>query len=596
MDSILPYYLRERDLLKSATSDFAERYPSVAAGLELYNEGSRDPHVRLLLDTFTFLAARTKKNIDQSAAQLTGLLIEQLAPSLLKPMPSVSIAALELKPAGGKVTQGYALRKGAELYAHATTGTECRFSTTWETRLFPLRVAGTRLHEFDKNFGSRGRTGSFGIAIDLEVTDGSRLDGFNLPFLDFYVDTELQVYDRLLPSLLTDSSVWLQDEEGKLTPIKGGFLRPLSFQPEEALLPSESPMDFAFGLIKSYIASPEMFTFYRLTLNCPLQSADGSATLVVGFDRPLPQSLRTMPEFHTNRVPVINLFKRTSEPINLERSSYEYLLHGNMEVARSEEVFAVERVSGTRKDASGSNRFQHLLDAGGFSLADQRPRWIAKSEDSIRPNIGGTDTYLSFTNAAHVSNSPNVSVVYASLICSNRRVAEQMYPGTQLHVEGKSSALTAELISSPSPVKYVDREHSSQLKLLRLLGHSLGRLFTLEEEDVSEPLREFLSDIDNGSDQFLNQIQGISSAQIKKEILPVANAKYPYRFDMLRGYLLSITLDPDRFIGASPMLFVTVIAHVLAHFVHANNFIQLEVKVGEIDYRWQAKSGFQSAI
>ena len=148
---LLQYYKRELSYLRGQGSDFAQRYPKVASRLSLHGGESLDPHTERLIESVAFLSARVHRDLDQEFPDVAYALLDNLCPSLVQPLPSMSVAQFGLDPAQGKVTAGFRVPRHTMLHARtaraqpvppqSAPSQECRFRTAWDTVLWPLRIA-----------------------------------------------------------------------------------------------------------------------------------------------------------------------------------------------------------------------------------------------------------------------------------------------------------------------------------------------------------------------------------------------------------------------------------------------------------------------
>jgi type VI secretion system protein ImpG len=146
-NELLDYYLRELDWLRTQGRDFARRYPKVGARLDLHGGESHDPHTERLIESVAFLAARVRRDIDSDFPQVASALLENLYPSLLAPLPSMTVVQMALGAAQGKVTAGLRVPRHTALVASADSGEEVRFRTAWDSTLWPLHIADAKVDD-----------------------------------------------------------------------------------------------------------------------------------------------------------------------------------------------------------------------------------------------------------------------------------------------------------------------------------------------------------------------------------------------------------------------------------------------------------------
>ena len=68
-DDLIEYYKRELSYLRHQGSDFAARYPKVAARLSFGGAESPDPHTERLIEANAFLAARVHRDLEREFPQ-----------------------------------------------------------------------------------------------------------------------------------------------------------------------------------------------------------------------------------------------------------------------------------------------------------------------------------------------------------------------------------------------------------------------------------------------------------------------------------------------------------------------------------------------
>src|SRR5690606_25628554 len=124
--------------------DFAGRYPKIASRLLLSADGSQDPHVERLVESFALLSARISKKSEDDYPEFTEALLGVLYPHYLRPFPSCSIASFDMGPALSKLAAPVRVPRHTLLHSRPVRGVPCRFRTAYEVTLAPVRVAAAR--------------------------------------------------------------------------------------------------------------------------------------------------------------------------------------------------------------------------------------------------------------------------------------------------------------------------------------------------------------------------------------------------------------------------------------------------------------------
>src|SRR5271170_2700691 len=127
-DEYYQYYEQELTFFRQMAGEFAQKYPKVAARLQLdETKESRDPHVERLIEAFALLAARVRRKIDDEFPEVVESLLNMLYPHYLRPVPPVAIAQFQYEPQQTSPTEPAIIPSGATLVSKPVSGQECSF-------------------------------------------------------------------------------------------------------------------------------------------------------------------------------------------------------------------------------------------------------------------------------------------------------------------------------------------------------------------------------------------------------------------------------------------------------------------------------------
>jgi len=91
IDELFAKHERELVILRSLCREYAQRYPKVAAQLQLGGEACDAPHVERLIQAVALLCARVSKRLDGNCPQFTEALLNLLFPHYLRPFPCPTV-------------------------------------------------------------------------------------------------------------------------------------------------------------------------------------------------------------------------------------------------------------------------------------------------------------------------------------------------------------------------------------------------------------------------------------------------------------------------------------------------------------------------
>jgi type VI secretion system protein ImpG len=436
-EALLPHYLAELAYLREAGAAFARRHPQVAARLELDPTGSADPHVERLIESFAFLTARLRRLHDAQSPEIARSLLEVLQPSLVQPVPSMAIAEFTVDPRQARSANGITVPAGTMLFAPASDGAVVRLRTAYPVPLWPLRLAEAELlapGALDDGAAMPALAAT--LRLRLACLGGRRLAELALPSLRIFLHgprgTGAALHELLAHRLL--GVLVAEPGTGRvLRRLPAGAVRPLGLESHEALLPQPAHAHDGYRLLQEYFAFPEKFLFVELTGLGPGGLGDGEAVdLLFLLSRPPPDTLALDAGcFRLGCTPIVNLFRKTSEPIRLDLARLEHPLEADAREARACEIHSIEAVTATAP--GGASRpvrpffscTHEEIETAGTAF------WTARREPTARPDGRGSDVLIAFVDEALVPTRPPGEALFADLLCTNRGLAERMPAGAR---------------------------------------------------------------------------------------------------------------------------------------------------------------------
>jgi Uncharacterized protein conserved in bacteria len=162
-------------------------------------------------------------------------------------------------------------------------------------------------------------------------------------------------------------------------------------------------------------------------------------------------------------------------------------------------------------------------------------------------------------------------------------------------MDGGIKNIDATILHSPSSSAGGRVEQGKILKFLGFLNTNRQTIFNLAEDGNGERLKLFLNTIVENNPFFASQVGGILSVDATSGIHPVLAERN--RFGLCSGVDLTLDVDTRAFAGGSLLVFGSVLAHALAHFVNVNSFVRLTVESeGQKVYAWRPMTGYQTII
>ena len=571
---MLRYYQDEMRYLHEAGKAFAESHPEEAALLNVASLTDRDPYVERLFEGFAFLTARIRERLDDELPQYTDGLLNLLWPHLLRPIPALSI--VEFKPIAGLVQQTTSLPRGSEVRSLPVgdENTVCRFTTTQEVRLQPLRLTDVALA-----WPSEGTTT---VTLRFHLDRGvaySRLAPSPLR-LYFHADQSVASLMQLFFTRHVDRLTLRAAGGGEARTLRGQrWIAAGGLSDAEALLPSSL---HGFRLLQEYLAFRQKFWFVDLLglEHLPVPEKMTAFEVEVAFDRSYPENKR----FGATNVrlfctPVVNLFAHEAEPLRVDHRASEYEVVADVHRPRTVEVYDVDQVVGVEDNTGKRHDYQPYF---AFRHGPTRPRWYAVSRrvaSTGRPcatlSVGG--------DAAETLRTETVSL---RLRCTNGSLPREALQEKAITQPSPELPRIATFENLTQPTTDLEPPIGRHKELYwRLLSHlSLGQRSVASRDGLTDLLT--IHDWTDGEAN-ARRIAGVRNVTWKsKEIIR--------RRAPVRGAEVVIEVRDDHFTEEGDLcLFGTVLNRVFSAYATMNAFVHLTLVAipSGRRYDWQPPLG-----
>lgn len=606
MEDLLPYYERELGYLRRHGREFAERYPKIAGRLLLSADGSQDPHVERLIESFALLSARTNKKIEDDHPQFTEALLEVMYPHYLRPFPSCSIARFDMGPALAQLAAPVVIARDTLLHSRSVRGVSCRFRSAYEVTLAPIRLRQARYHAVAAaplaTSLPAGSGGQISLSFDL-VGEQPDLAALGMAALRLFTDGEATLCAALRDTLAFGvRAAYLEPAgSGRWIALPGSPLRQVGFTDDEALIDFPQRSHPAYRLLTELFAYPEKFGFFDLDLK-PLRAHAGASFSVHLVLRAQPAdapAARVLESLSCDNVllgctPVVNLFAQHGEPIRVSHRSTSYPVVADARRAFAYEVVSIDSVKRVRQTPQGEKvtEFRPFYSLRHGESPDATGHyWLAHRDEQVARSSPGFETELSFVDLDFNPVQPQTDVVSLELTCSNRDLPSFLAHGVQggdLTMEGGGAARSIALLRKPSRPMRFERGRGAQWRLISHLALNHLSLSQSGLPALKEMLR--LYDIARSSVSG-RQIEGITALEHRP-----ASAWLPGRHfaGVVRGIEIRLAIDEAAFVGHGIAAFARVLDHFFGLYVHANSFTQLTLlsaDSGEELIRCEPRSG-----
>ena len=597
-DELLWYYERELGYLRRLGAEYAQRYPKVAGRLQLEPTKCEDPHVERLLEGFAFLAARIHLKLDDDVSQVAESLLSIVAPQLVRPVPSVSIAEFVADPERATMPDGVTVPRGTLLRTRAVGGQRCTFRTAAPVKLWPFTMADARWMTPDALMPPVRAGDAVGaLRIELRAFPGIPLSSLSLDSLKLQLHGEGALASTLHEVLCRDTTAVLVralDAEGKhggesaRIELSSRVVTAGGFGADERVLEGGAETLAPYGLLQEYMALPAAFRSVNLAIGDAIRrtGAQGGVEIVIlvgaferGDRRAVLAAGVTRDTIRLGCTPVVNLYEHVAEPIMLTHRRDEYPLVPDAQQRIASEVYAVTNVVGVPAGGGEATRYEPLYGLRHEMVvgSDAPVFWVARRHPAPERGPRASDISLAFVDRSGRTLQPRHDVVTARTLCFNGDLPSRLPVGDargdfELVGGGPFARINALLRPTPSVHPRLGSALAWRLVSQLSLNH-------LSISDGPEALRELLRLYDHGeSPDTERQVLGIVNVQSEAVHARVPGLSRSGGLAMARGRRIELELDEDNFAGDGAWLFASVLERFFALYASLNSFTQLTVR------------------
>ncbi|KVC48613.1 type VI secretion system baseplate subunit TssF [Burkholderia diffusa] len=621
---LLEAYNRELLYFKELMEEFAQAHPKIARRLGVHAGEIADPFVERLVQAASFMTARLQLKLDAECPLLTGRLLETVYPNYVAPTPSIAVARLYPDEREGNLLEGFCVPRGTEFASRVPDGerTSCTFRSGLDVTLYPLEIVSARLTGVPPDIPSIERYSVAhrpirgALRLRLRTTGEMRFDELRgLDRLPVYLAGDECVASRLFElihagavSSVTGAPNRFADTDQTLGIVSDRVVEYTGLATDETLLPLAGSKFHGHNLLHEYAAFPARFWFFTLTgLDAGLRYVtDREAEIVVlldRFDSALAEHVDAS-RFALFCTPLINLFRRKTDPAEIPRAGGEILLQPDKQNGSDYEVFAVEALHGFVSKGAASLDFRPLYRAlrndesnHGCYFTTRREHRMAETSYrryGTRASYTGTDVFVSLVDQDEAPFPQAMKYLSVDAWLTNGALPSLLTPdgATDLTVGISAPVSRTGLIRAPSLARAPLAQRGAAWRLIGQLNLGYG---LLEAQDGSR-LRDILALFAAADDvRYRRQIDSL----IRVDTSPVTK-KLPGQSQLRfgRGIECVLTVDEAGFDGVSPYLFGVVLEHYVARHVSTHSFTQSVLRStqrGEL-MRWPVRTGTRSAV
>lgn len=599
-NELLNYYQRELIELNRLQANFSKDYPEVFGASGLNASGAIDPHTTRLIEAIALLNARIHCKLDETLPEDLKSLLYLLYPHYQAPLPSMAITQFS---AAKDLNVGYTIRSGTLLEIDPACGAACQFRTCYDTEVLPLEVTDATILEIPpiklKNLIKNNTLSVLRIKIRCLDKD-LKISSFNFKKLRFYLNCERNLAYKIYSLLLNDVNMValaspLQEEPTCI--LNDKTIYPVGFADNEYILPSSCRTFSGFQLLSEFFVFPEKFFFFDLVGLEKLSSSSNELEIYFclrqgHYDL---KSIIKSEHFALGCTPIVNLFSRLAEPINLDHTLTEYPIIPDIRKQDVYEIYTVDQVFASTPNGEKIE----IQPFYGLNHAKRRATtfWHLNRQPSFKKGNVRSDLFLSLVDISGAIYKQDNWIINVITTCSNGNLPRTLFnngasPRLQL-TQGSAPISHISWRTVPTPSYTLNLENTKLWQLFSHLSLNYLSLFADEGKALRETLQ--LYNFPDGPEA-QSLIANIQSAKMRHTIARLPNNLY---HGFCQGSEITIDLDKRIFQSGRATLFGNVLEQFLKTYCSINSFIKLIFTTDnytKVLHQWTPKSGTKQLL
>ncbi|MDR2153988.1 MAG: type VI secretion system baseplate subunit TssF [Burkholderiaceae bacterium] len=614
---LLDYYNRELAYLRELGAEFARLHPKIAGRLGMSGIEVADPYVERLLEGFAFLSGRIHLKMDAEFPRFSQRLLELIYPHYLRPTPAMGVARFNPSLTEGGLTAAFRIPRHTLLRAPIAPGqvTACEFRTAHEVTLLPLDIVEASIEGAAAPLAADIRTNKAvrsSLHLQFCARNGLEVSTIEAERISLYIggpaDRASQLLELIGGRLIGALVSWQSGGKAQQRWLDRSLITCDGYGEDEALLPYDNRSFSGYRILHEYFACPDRFRFFSINgLSSILATIPGTqfkVTLLFEQTATALEKVITKEDFVLHCTPVINLFPKRGNRIDISLANFEHHLVANRTRPMDYEIHTVSLIHGYTVSNTEQQVFRPLLETlgrqpgdrqEGFFTTRREPRKLSETakRSGSRSGYVGSEVFVQLVDQQDAPFSHHLERIAPDMLCTNRDLPLLVATGgghdLQLTISAPISEIT--ILGSLTPPVPAVAERDITWRLISHLHLNYHTLTDLSASEGAQTMRDLL-----GLYSSLGRrgIEGQADSVRSMRLAPMV-CRMPQQGPIVfgRGVAIETTVDTSAFAGHSPWLFGAVLEQFMARHVSINSAVQFRLSTlqGGAFAAWPVRQG-----
>ncbi|MCQ2914184.1 MAG: type VI secretion system baseplate subunit TssF [Alphaproteobacteria bacterium] len=578
----LEYYRENLSYLRTLGAEFANEFPKIANRLNINQFDCADPYVERLLEGTAFLSARVEKKLDDGHKRFLESILSTTSPDVLCPV--VSGAVFELEPNSIQEKKDFIVKSETKINVKIPKiSTPCTFSTIWDTNLIAATVSNAEYITRDLADYNLDEQCEAALHFTLSPIKDKGKGRLIYDKLHLYFNSSDVVASTLLRQCQTDFvGVYISNDGKNFVNLNDVKIKVPAADLDSTIFSIYKGNAKGLRVLQNYMLYPSFFKF--ISLECDTFSwaiENNTLDVLITFNRrenELINEIRS-DSVKVNCVPTLNLFKKRSDRIVLDKDSYELHVFPEKMRARDFEIiyiYKMEFYNELNEELFDASSFydEHLKEKDKRNFYSiHRRRSLFDKKATLRSSYSGTEVFASVSGNA-VDMQP-INQYLADMVCSNRDLPLLVTNTSEIEINEKNIN-SAKFVSMPTRPNYPLIDSGKENDWVKV-SHVMMNISSIMWENGTLPLSIFKDIIKNYNSRSVDEL-----ARLLEGIVDLHGEPTTFRFIkngnvfFETGWKISFTLNENSYAGLGFYTFGVIIAEMLKSFSSLNALVEIE--------------------
>ncbi len=434
------YIESELIYLYEKIQSYSKLFPDVASKLKFSLNGSDDPHIQLMLESFAILTAKLQRQIEQSTFPITANILDNLHHSGNKPIPAQNIVKFELDETQlGTIENGFTIPKNTIIYKKLDNEF-CKYMTETDLTLLPLEIKSVQV---EKDLSSTQR---MNFIIEIQ-TIKNKVKTLNTNKIKMYINAPKYIRAHFIDLIFDkNTEIFLKDlKNQKTTKLSNKDIKLCHFNEYSCMTEHYKDFHDATKLIRDYFSFKEKFYYLEITSE-NFANSSNHFEIILNFVKNQDKDTNFKKNYLCfNTVPVINLYKKTSEPIKIDNKKTQYKIFSNYNLKDFEKIFCVNEVF------YANNECEKILPITEYFPQEKVGSTFYELK---RSNDDSSDILFNFYSETNNNINKEKSPIFCNIFVTNGKYGEQIYERDLFETDFECPVKKIEALKSSS--KYTE--------------------------------------------------------------------------------------------------------------------------------------------